>query len=56
MDRMGHSSPPAALIYLHGSDARQRAIADGLSRLVEGELHGRTRLGDLNIIGTSGRG
>jgi integrase len=41
MDRMGHSSPRAALIYLHGSDARQRAIADGLSRLVEGELQGR---------------
>ena len=38
MDRMGHSSPRAALIYLHGSDARQRAIADGLNRLVEGEL------------------
>jgi hypothetical protein len=36
MDRMGHSSPRAALVYLHGSDARQRAIADGLSRLVEG--------------------
>jgi integrase len=40
MDRMGHSSPRSALIYLHGSDARQRAIADGLSRLVEGELRG----------------
>jgi hypothetical protein len=40
MDRMGHSSPRAALIYLHGSDARQQAIADGLSRLVEGELQG----------------
>jgi len=40
MDRMGHSSPRAALIYLHGSDARQRAIAEGLSRLVEGELRG----------------
>jgi integrase len=38
IDRMGHSSPRAALIYLHGSDARQRAIADGLSKLVEGEL------------------
>ena len=31
MDRMGHSSPRAALIYLHDSDARQRAIADGLN-------------------------
>lgn len=40
MDRMGHSSPRAALVYLHGSDARQQAIADSLSRLVEGELPG----------------
>jgi integrase len=38
MDRMGHSSTRAALIYLHGSDARQRAIADGLSKLVEREI------------------
>ena len=43
MDRMGHSSPRAALIYLHGSDARQRAIADGLSKLVEGEFQGRVQ-------------
>ena len=43
MDRMGHSSPRAALIYLHGSDARQRAIADGLNRLVESELRGRVQ-------------
>ena len=43
MDRMGHSSPRAALIYLHGSDARQWAIAEGLSRLVEGELRGRVQ-------------
>jgi integrase len=42
MDRMGHSSPRAALIYLHGSDARQRAIADGLSKLVQGEFRGHS--------------
>ena len=40
MDRMGHSSTRAALIYLHGSDARQRAIADGLNRLVQREMKG----------------
>ncbi len=40
MDRMGHSSTRAALIYLHGSDARQRAIADGLYRLVQREMRG----------------
>jgi hypothetical protein len=43
MARMGHSSPRAALIYLHGSDARQRAIPDGLNMLVEGELQGPIR-------------
>jgi hypothetical protein len=43
MDRMGHSSPRAALIYLHGSDARRREIADGLAKLVEGELQGRVQ-------------
>ena len=31
MDRMGHSSPRAALIYLHVSKARSRHIADSLS-------------------------
>lgn len=41
MDRMGHSSARAALIYLHGSDARQRVIADGVSKLAERELRGR---------------
>ena len=41
MDRMGHSSPRAALIYLHGSDARQRAIAEDLDKLVTSELRPR---------------
>jgi integrase len=38
MDRMGHSSTRAALIYLHGGDDRQRAIADDLSKLAQQEL------------------
>jgi hypothetical protein len=38
MDRMGHDSERAALIYLHGSDARQQAIADTLSQLARNEL------------------
>lgn len=32
MDRMGHNSTRAALIYLHGSDERQQAIADAVSK------------------------
>ena len=63
MDRMGHSSARAALIYLHGSDARQRAIADGLSKLVEREVRGsdqgrrkRPRRQDRARGGHAGRG
>jgi hypothetical protein len=38
MDRMGHESERAAMIYLHGSDARQHQIADSLSKLAREEL------------------
>jgi integrase len=40
MDRMGHDSERAAMIYLHGSDARQHEIADSLSRLARDQLRG----------------
>jgi integrase len=33
MDRMGHSSTRAALIYLHGSADRQRTVADTMGEL-----------------------
>ena len=35
---MGHDSERAAMIYLHGSDARQQQIADALSKLARDEL------------------
>ena len=55
MDRMGHSSPRAALIYLHGSDARQQAIAEGLSELAGPELRkGRRRPSGRGASGRSG--
>jgi integrase len=38
MDRMGHSSPRAALIYMHANDAPQRKIADSLNKLAQSEL------------------
>jgi hypothetical protein len=41
MDRMGHSTTRAALTYLHGSDERQRAIAEALSSLTAAELKRR---------------
>jgi len=38
MDRMGHSTARAAMTYLHGSDERQRAIADAISRRATSEF------------------
>jgi len=35
MERMGHSSPRAALIYLHATTERQRALADTVGTLIE---------------------
>jgi hypothetical protein len=40
MDRMGHSTTRAAMAYLHGSDERQQAIADELSRQAAAALGG----------------
>ena len=45
MDRTGHSSSRAALIYLHGSDARQREIADSVSKMIQSELRSGRRSG-----------
>jgi integrase len=42
MDRMGHSTARAAMVYLHATDERQRAIADALSKLAEGSRKRRS--------------
>jgi integrase len=42
MDRMGHSSPRAALIYLHVSKNRARHIADKLSAQIASARHAVT--------------
>jgi hypothetical protein len=39
MDRLGHSTTRAALIYLHGSDEQQRAVAEALSQLTTDTLN-----------------
>ncbi len=44
MERMGHSSSRAALIYLHSTSERQRTLADAVAdraRAELGETHGR---------------
>jgi hypothetical protein len=38
MDRMGHSTARAALIYQHRRADRQHHVADALSKLAEDEL------------------
>ena len=38
MERMGHSSTRAAMIYLHSTAERQRALADTLGALVATRL------------------
>ncbi len=38
MERMGHSTTRAALIYQHRSTERDRLIADAMSKLAETEL------------------
>lgn len=38
MDRMGHDSPRAAMIYLHSSVERQRSIADQIGKAAKKSL------------------
>ena len=40
MDRMGHSTTRAALVYQHGSVERDRLIAAGISELATAERGG----------------
>ena len=52
MDRMGHDSERAAMIYLHGSDARQHETADSLSKLAREQLNRGTKRTDGRGSGT----
>jgi hypothetical protein len=61
MDRMGHSTTRAALIYLHGSDARQHEIAGALNDQARqqiagmvGSSRGETSEGNGHVSGTRG--
>ena len=38
MERMGHSSPRAALIYQHRTMRRDKIIADGMGKRAQAEL------------------
>jgi integrase len=43
MERMGHSTSRAALVYLHSTDERQRKVADALGELARAELQGERK-------------
>ena len=54
MDRMGHDSERAAMVYLHGSDERQHQIADTLSQLATEELKRGSKRQGRQSAGRSG--
>ncbi len=43
MERMGHASSRAALIYLHSTQDRQRILADAISERTRKELEAAVR-------------
>jgi hypothetical protein len=48
MERMGHSSTRAALVYLHSTSDRQRTIADAVGNAASAALgQGETPKGDM---------
>jgi integrase len=54
MERMGHSSERAALIYLHAASEGHRRIADGIDRMLSGEEEADDQDGDDDDDGSSG--
>ena len=59
MARMGHASTRAALVYLHDTDDRQRAIAAGISDLARpglGQPNAPSEWTSENATGTWGAG
>jgi hypothetical protein len=49
MERMGHSTTRAAMIYLHSTDERQRKVADALGDLARAELRADRKAGTARV-------
>ena len=49
MERMGHASTRAALIYLHSTSERQHTLADAVGKLA------RTQMGQFRTSATGNR-
>jgi hypothetical protein len=52
MDRMGHGSTRAALIYLHATSQRQRTIADAVGAMTRAALRVSEHQADSDASGT----
>jgi integrase len=52
MDRMGHSSTRAALIYLHATSQRQRTIADAVGAMTRAALQESQNQANSDLSGT----
>ncbi|MGH3157171.1 MAG: tyrosine-type recombinase/integrase [Streptosporangiaceae bacterium] len=53
MERMGHSSTKAALVYLHSTSERQRTLADAVGKLARSALRkAKKPEGDTQASGT----
>jgi integrase len=52
MVRMGHDSERTAMIYLHSSRERQRALADAVGKAARGELAKRKQHSQSKLSGT----
>jgi hypothetical protein len=54
VERMGHSSTRAALVYLHSTSERQRTLADAVGELARTALRkGKKPGGDAKASGTN---
>jgi hypothetical protein len=53
MERMGHSSTKAALVYLHSTSERQRRLADAVGKFAQSALRKAKKAeGDGKVSGT----
>src|SRR5262249_49114269 len=52
MDRMGHNSTRAALVYLHATSERQRTIADAVGAMTRAALQASQDQADSDLSGT----
>ena len=55
MNRMGHSTTRAALIYLHTENGRDQMIADGMGKLRRSRSQERRSTGIGHVTGTEDR-